>query len=804
MAKWGKETVLIFELDQPLCTRTYASAPCTAVLGTTGAHKCYNTFKTCQDTDNYSASPLTLRFGRAQEDLLQYGPIIPSIISAMLTPGTINLGSMDRGMSSLGAREVLTITFGDHLHSDHQVDKYRLERLTGAASDPSTPFQPYTRGTFWTKWMARNPYHTNFRCRVYFGEIGQALEDMEVRHFVVSRITISGGVVTLTAKDLLSLVEARKAVAPFASKGELSAGLTIGGGSFTVLPAGIGNLDYAASGYVCISSEIIQYTRSGDTFTVVMRGALGTDADTHDDEDLVQQVLVYSAQQAHDILYDLFTTYGGVPGADIPFAEEWEVEGSYLPQLYTGRIAKPTPINELAGEICEQAGFTLWGDPVTGQIRLKALIASDVEHTITDNEWILDGTLKVGRDDNKRASQVWVYYAQKDPTAELDDRANYHSRVVIADLSAESDNEYGQSSIKEIFSRWIPQFGRTTAEATGNRLLTMFRNPPIEADFALHESRAEDMLLMKNFNLQVDEVVDSTGTPIASAHVPIEIERTEDQLDVRSQEVFFFIPPPPGTEIIIPIENHANNLNLLSIFESLYPAPDADTVVKFVVEPTIQIGSTSTSTPAMRTGVWPAGASVTLENNGRIQGKGGNGGNGGTVNSPTFNGSNGSNGGTAILVENDIFIDNQFGEIWGGGGGGGGGNGSYNFAGPQWWGGGGGGAGAGIVTASGGTAGGSQNVSGTPAAAGGNGDTDNGGLGGRGHFGQGGGGFANIDNAGHGGDGGGPGLDGNDAGPQVILIDGGTPGLKGLKGKYVDGDAFITWTNNGDRRGAVS
>lgn len=131
--QYGRETIVLFEIDVPKCTRTYGIAPCMAVLGTTGTRKCYNTRSSCQDAANYDPGVLTLRFAITQEGLLQYGPLIPSMVSLETTPAAINLAAMDRNMSALGTREVVTIQFDDHKHSDHLVDPYRLERMSGEA-----------------------------------------------------------------------------------------------------------------------------------------------------------------------------------------------------------------------------------------------------------------------------------------------------------------------------------------------------------------------------------------------------------------------------------------------------------------------------------------------------------------------------------------------------------------------------------------------------------------------------------------------------------------------------------------------
>lgn len=70
---------------------------------------------------------------------------------------------------------------------------------------------------------------------------------------------------------------------------------------------------------------------------------------------------------------------------------------------------------------------------------------------------------------------------------------------------------------------------------------------------------------------------------------------------------------------------------------------------------------------------YPAGSTLTLNNNGFIYGRGGKGGKGGAC--PTLNGSNGGRGGDAVRLSLTTFINNR--GVIAGGGGGGGGSGGY-------------------------------------------------------------------------------------------------------------------------------
>ena len=818
----GSQIVTLVEIDIPFCVLTYGQTPCQAQLGVTGADRCHNTCFTCQDLPAYSPSPLTLRFARPQEDLLQYGPLIPLLESVATTPSSVNLASMEKNSSGFGQRESVTLTMNDVTHSDLLVDKYRLQRS----------YDPSKQGTFWGKFIARNPYHAGYEVRIYEGEIGDALGDMRVRHYIVDHIDgPKDGQVRVTCKDLFSKVEARKAVAPLQSRGELKFDITAAAGSATLNPAGIGNLEYPASGFIAIGDECIAFTRAADALTLTTRGALNTVAADHKVEDLVQLVVNFVALSPPEIAKELLVTYAGmVDGVDFTFSD-WTAKATEIIDLYTARITKPTPVADLIGELQQQAGFTLWPDVRDGMIKFSALRASAATVTVTDNEWIKDGSLAISRQTQNRISQVWLHYGQIKPNGDLSDRTNYYSTLIEDDPLAEGATQYGEIIVREVFSRWIPQFGRTPAQRTGQRLLAMYRDAPLEAEFTLYASRAGQIAFDRYFNLQIQEVQDEFGAATSSVMAPTMIENGEDYVNIRCQEVKFpSSPPPGGSEIVIYIENDALDLNLRTIFDSIFATFTAP--IRFIVEPGVIVGSTSTGSPAITTGSWPSGTNLTLENKGRIQGRGGIGGvagyqvqNGAIAPTPS---TPGTNGGPALQVTVPLSVVNAAGEIWSGGGGGGGAGGmtmymEFMIKAPN------GGGGAGTIAGSGVadnftlTEGGTTSQNGSSTA----------------------GGTAGVKGAaisihgvsqafldyyfnprnlvGAGGNGGGPGLDGTagtnagtdaaeldaiffapGADPFYVLGFAGTGAAGGIKGAYIVGNANVTWVSNGDRRGSVS
>src|SRR5690625_2190967 len=57
-----RERIAFVEIEQDVCNLTYGVAPCMAGIGVTGNTQCYNTLRTCQDTNNFSRGTKNLWF----------------------------------------------------------------------------------------------------------------------------------------------------------------------------------------------------------------------------------------------------------------------------------------------------------------------------------------------------------------------------------------------------------------------------------------------------------------------------------------------------------------------------------------------------------------------------------------------------------------------------------------------------------------------------------------------------------------------------------------------------------------------
>ena len=183
----------------------------------------------------------TFRFALPTDYLPPEIDAIPSIESVSFTPATISLGK------DLGQRASLKIAFKDHRHI-----------FAG---------EPFEQGTFWGKWRGR--YGTRLRgraVRLIRGQVGQSLAEMDTRHYVVDSTDgpSFGAVYTISAKDILKLADEDRAQAPLLSNGRLAGSISSSATSATLSPSGIGNLEYPASGWVCLGgNEVCAFTRVG-------------------------------------------------------------------------------------------------------------------------------------------------------------------------------------------------------------------------------------------------------------------------------------------------------------------------------------------------------------------------------------------------------------------------------------------------------------------------------------------------------------------------------------------------------------
>lgn len=621
----GRIPVELVELDADACALRFGTGACTA----TGT-PCYNTWPTCKARAAYSQTTKTYRFAAPSAALpvgLECLPILQSVQYAgqVLTPA-----------KGLGIRASVTLRFTDVPWPDVDHDPYFDQRPTGIDAP----------GTFWGRWRARNRYVWGRMLRVISGYVvaGQIdPADCITRAYVIESITgpDRAGSVSITAKDLLKLADDERAQCPRVSTGRLSADLLATDITATLLPAGVGDAEYPASGLIRIASELISYTRAGDVLTLT-RGQCGTLAKDAKADDLVQLCAVFVNQPVQRLLHTLLTDFARVPSEYIDLAA-WDAErNAKLLGVYSSVIADPVGVNTLLAELCEQGQCYIWWDEVGQRIEFRALtrITANDLPVLTDADHFLKGSVQVSEAIGERQSRFVIRFDQIDPTKKLDDAANFRRRHLAIDVQSEGDHEYGSARTRVINSRWFNSGSQARVEQLGAALLARYRDVPRVLD--VHLDEADALPTGALFMPVTRHLQDVAGMPLPLVMQVIEQQPQGRSIQrVKAQELIWTVGLPVNPKVLIGVDMW--DVNLRALYESEYGTPIAGQTVTFVVQSGVLVSSTQApmplsafwnyesypemhGIPAIDTGIWPESVQLVLQIAGAVVGRGGAGG----------------------------------------------------------------------------------------------------------------------------------------------------------------------------------
>lgn len=552
--KLGRRPYTIFEIDFPRCTRTYGVGACTASLADVDGrrNKCVNSRATCQVLSAYDPGVITHRYVMGIDGMPKASGYFPMLESVTTRPPEINLSGIDPRSTAMGVRGGGTATLGNARDPGGWTDPYAAERRSGAAQWSGVGFLPEQSGTHWGKLLAAQPYYQGLPCRVRRGYVGDAIEAMSVEHYVISEITgpDASGKVKVIFRDLLSLAEGDKALAPAQSRGKLTAALTASATSATLTPAGVG-ADYPASGLVRIGREIAAYTRADDVLTFTERGAEGTTAASHKALDVVQTCLVVDPARACDVGALLLRDYAGLTEAQTPLATWQATHDSWLAGMLTSRtiISKPTAVTQLLGEL-SQIGVVFYPDVPAGVVQYRIhspLNIGETYYEVDDAAHLIEGSVSIERGEDQRLSALLLFHGVLDWTGSMTDPDNF-AKVAVAQVG---DDPYEQASIQEMTTRWYGQEGNTAqANLVVERLLTRYAKPPKIITGGLDVSDAAEVTLAARIKVATYLVEDFLGSGDPELMQVNYVERTgDDRLKFRAETYdldgrFGYIMPP--------------------------------------------------------------------------------------------------------------------------------------------------------------------------------------------------------------------------------------------------------------------
>lgn len=679
----GRQPFSYVELDMDFCANVFGTAPCTATGS--GDAKCFNTFISCQDQTNFSNTVKTYRFCSTSGGKVPVGlDAIPCLVGINITPAVIDAGK------GLGLRAQCEITLRDFPHSDIRIDPYVDGRT----------YIPINQGSFFGKFKARNPYYNGRVMRVYSGY----LEDdgsFDISNFEKRTYFLDGfdgidanGIVKITAKDILKLAGDDRSVCPKPSVGKINADINNSATTITLTPSGVGALDYPASGYIRIGSEVCSFTRSSDVLTIV-RGLKGTAATTHKLGDTVQLCKDIVGQTVQDIVYDLLVNYCGVDSGYINMAD-WNAEQTaYLTRLYSALITAPVGVSKLLTELCEQVGILLFWDEINEELILKSVRPNSVSETVTDltaDYHLLADSLKLKDLNDDRVNEVWVYYGLIDFTKNLEEESNYKLLYVGANVSDQSTNKNRDVRIKKIFSRWIIETASRAAVELAQKYLERYALAPVEANFNL-DAKDGSLALADFVRINSRQYQDFYGNNL---DLLMQITKRKEAL-VGTTWAFtarqFAFSSNANPDRIVDIAVDTWDLDLKAAHDDIYSPASAGDIVIVTIKAGVLVSASTTSLYALTNpSTWAAGVIVRLviEPGAIVAGRGGDGGRGGyaytvwsEANKYTIinydDGEDGEKGGSALHAQYPLSIENN-GSIFVGGGGGGGSGGLITFS----------------------------------------------------------------------------------------------------------------------------
>ena len=538
-----------------------------SILNPSASDACYNTRATCQDTANYSKTTKEYKFCQPRSSLPAGEAMFPVIEGGIRKSPTSTTGG-----AGLGKRAVVQIKLKDFPHHDRGVDPYVSNRT----------YTPYEQGTFWGKFIKRNPYYEGRTVKIYYGYIGDTFSwsDFEIQEYDI--IDIAGpdnGTINITAKDVLVRTYERKSQYPAVSEGVLLSNITSGATSATLSPTGIGATDYPASGTLSIGKEAMTFTRSGDVLTLT-RAQWGTTAAAHTAGDTVQICATWDGTtNIIDVLDELLVTGAGLPSGYIP-TTDWEAERDLwmISANVKGILMKPESIEKVIGELSQVFMFDIWWDATAQEVKIKALSpepSGATVNTLTEGINIKQGSLRIDRKSADRYTEIRVYYGKLD-YSEPDEPENFATGYISSDASRAGSDRYNSNSIKTIYSRWFD--ASANAAQLSGRLLARFADTPEIITFVLDQKDHGKLDMAGRVELDSWQFQDAAGANEARRFQVIEIDEGDQPgHDFRVKALtssfvgrYFFIAPDATPDYSSASETEKDSYGFISLSTGLF------------------------------------------------------------------------------------------------------------------------------------------------------------------------------------------------------------------------------------------
>ena len=525
--------------------------------------KCFNTYATCQDRPNYSATTKTLTFTKQNSALpKQAGSTVgffPSITNSSTQSAELNVGARRFDLNTLGKSSSASITMTDAPYSDNLTDPYVSERT----------YNPLERGTFWGKFLAQNPYYSGDEYRIYTGEAGQNISDMDYKRYLVDKITLpnSAGTVSISCVDQLRTLDFDKAI--FLDAGTFTIQGSISQSDVDILtnyPVGTtADLPDTLQPYFKLDDELIKFGNLGQQngyykFESCIRGQFGTTAESHENSTIqlchyFEKSNVLPTAQA-GLYYHLKTLYNDAGWSDsLLDLTGWETEISTRLSLYDDvkrLVHEPTPTADLIGELQRDCGFFTWFDEYDKKLKIKAVRPEIESYSIDEYNHILAGTANFNVESQDRITQLVFSYDMPNKVLSVDNRDSYsQTHITLTDKA--NPNQYGQSITHVIKSPWLQSLAQV--KRTSNRIIQRYDDSTTFCNFML--DRSFSVRMGQVFKMAHSGTQNADGSPRSILWQVIGIDRVQDKIKVKAQQ--FYLDAGYGVWGDSSIPNYSNS-----------------------------------------------------------------------------------------------------------------------------------------------------------------------------------------------------------------------------------------------------
>lgn len=582
----------------------------------------------------------------------------PTLKSFSMSPAKIDLNG------GIGIRATASAAIGDH--QDYTV--------YGSLTSPVR---------YWAAWTAKNKAYRYQRVSHFSGYVVNGTYDVDnfiQRDYIIETMAWGGDGVKFSLRDPLMLANDDKAKLPLESNGSVSNNpLLVGDTSLTLVPLGIGDLEYPASNfYIIINEEVILCTsRTADVLTIV-RGQYGTVAEEQTQDAKVQLCLWFDNDTISNMGYHLLTVGANVDTSYINKPIWDAASANAFPNVYTMLVTKPTGVRKLLKELCDSAPHYYYYDTRSNQIQFKAQESpQNTGQVLSYESNLLMGKTVISDRKDLQITTVVIYFDIRNPVKDLTEASNFR-QVYVREDSASVTANGGTRVYKTVYSRVIGAGNKSAAILAASLTGRRFAIAPIQISYDLDPKDGE-VWTGDAVRIESDLILNETSLLPDLRNYQI-ISANEDTNSQRFKYTALEHTYGPAVDGDEDVENPNTRLVFISGENDQLRDPEtgltqtlreyyegswgttvlADYDVRFIVEVGAVAGSSDKDEYSIRTGEWPELITpILIINNNLIVGKGGDAG---IV--------SGGNGGPAMILEDNIRLNN-LGTIGGGGGAGG-------------------------------------------------------------------------------------------------------------------------------------